>query len=160
MARRRVPNDYILKHTIRASKTFADAAQRLGLSQTCVRKHAWRIYARPQFRYGVEKLPNSDFEMRNLFRASRDNGGLAPLARRLGVTRQLLAEECDRVGVNGRMRVRQGLPDDRTLRRDMLACESFAALARQYHVRDWTIRNQAKRLGIPSPSKRGMDSCL
>lgn len=148
------PDDEMLKRAITTSASFEEAAMRLGLAKTTVRKHAARLGVRTRFRYGRELLP-SDTALKRMLREAEKGKGLHPLARRLGVTKKLLMEKADELGVSGRIVVRAGLPDDETLRREMLACRSFADVARRYAVHDHTIRNQAKRLGVPSPIRRG-----
>ncbi|SFM16240.1 hypothetical protein [Methylobacterium pseudosasicola] len=155
MAERKAPDDIVLKRVIQDSRSFADAAERLGLSKTCVRTHADRLGIRTRFRYGFEKIPQSDTVLKRMFRETRNGTGLSAVARRLGVRRKLLTEESDRVGVDGRRAIRRFLPDDETLRSDLLACRSFSDLARQYGVHEHNVRNQARRLDVPSPSKRG-----
>lgn len=154
MSTRLAPDDAVLIRVIPDSRSLQDAADRLGLSKTCVREHADRLGLRSRFRYGVEKIPGDDKTLKRLFAETHDKTGLAALARRLRVRSALLAEESDRVGVDGRRAIRKRLPDDATLKSDMLACFSFADLAREYGVQEYTVRNQAKRLGVPSPSRR------
>ncbi|AWV14877.1 hypothetical protein A3862_04630 [Methylobacterium sp. XJLW] len=150
----KVPDDGTLRRVIEGASSFRDAAEQLHLSITCVRTHAERLGVRTQFRYGFEKLP-SDTALKALLREARKGRGAEALARRLGVRTESLKEEADRLGVECRMQVRAGLPDDETLRREMLTCQSFAELAARYRVKDYMVRNQARRLGIPSPSRRG-----
>ena len=151
---RMAPDDNTLRRVIEGSSSFRDAAENLHLSIRCVRTHAARLGVRTRFRYGVEKLP-PDTALKALLRDARNGSGAEALARRLGVRTELLKEHAGRLGVDCRRQVRAGLPDDGTLRWDMLTCESFEELAARYRVAEHAVRNQAKRLGIPSPTRRG-----
>jgi hypothetical protein len=145
--------DEVLRQTVETSRSLREAATRLGVSQTYVRTRANRIGVRSQFRYGVEKLPPTE-HLVGLLQDAHDGRGRLPLARRLGVQPEVLAEAADELGMDCRYVVRAGLPDDTTLRHDLLTCGSFSELAREYGVADHMVRNQARRLGVPAPSKR------
>lgn len=152
--KRKAPDDGTLRRVIEASDSLREAAERLRLSTTCVRTHAHRLGVRTQFRYACERVP-ADRPLKALLKTAGKGRGMHALARRLGVSKNFVKQEADRLGVDPRMQVRAGLPDDETLRREMLTCEAFSELAERYHVKDHMIRNQARRLDIPAPSRRG-----
>ncbi|MEN3238310.1 hypothetical protein PUR29_33215 [Methylobacterium ajmalii] len=147
-------DDVTLSRVIQRAKSLEEAASLLGVSKTWTRRQADRLGVRTQFRYGVERLPDDARLKRMLADAGRGRGA-EELARRLGVTVALILEEGERLGVDPRRRTRAGLPDDATLKRELETCARFTDLARRYAVAPHTIRNQAKRLGVPSPTMRG-----
>jgi hypothetical protein len=147
-------DDNTLRRAIERAPSFEEAASVLGMSKTWTRRQAERLGVRTQFRYGVERLPDDARLKRMLADAGRGRG-MAELARRLGVTEALILEEGERLGVDPRRQTRAGLPDDATLKRELETCARFTDLARRYAVAPHTIRNQAKRLGVLSPTKRG-----
>lgn len=150
---RAMPSDDVIRHAVEHSHSFEEAASRVGLSKTCVRRHASRLGVRTRFLYGKERLP-SDVALKAMLVDASKGKGMAELARRLGVTRKLLSEEASRLGVDGRVKVGAGLPADVTLLAELQACERFLDVAQRYGVLLHTVRNQARRLGVPSPSKR------
>lgn len=145
--------DDVMRRAIETSRSFEEASAKLGLSKSCVRKNADRLGVRTRWRSGREKLPD-DRTLRAMMLASRQGGGLAEIKRSLGLSWETIQYHAARLGLDCTKEVRPGLPDDETLRREMLACQRFSDVARRYGVHDHTIRNQARRLGIPSPTKR------
>jgi hypothetical protein len=151
MVRGIVPADRTVKRIVETSTSLEHAAARLGLSKSCVTRHARRLGVRSTFRYGVERLPPDEVLVSML----RDTRGIGPLADRLGVTRMLLTEKAEQLGIDARFKDRAGLPDDVTLWQALLWCDRFSDVAREYGVPEHHIRNQARRLGVPSPARRG-----
>ena len=146
--------DDVFRRTVETSKSLQEAATRLGLSKSYVTKRASRIGVRSRFRYGVEKLPPAE-QLVGLMQEARDGRGRLPLARRLKVRPEVLADAAGELGMDCRYVVRLGLPDDETLQHELETCASLSELAREYAVAEHTIRNQLRRLGIPAPTKRG-----
>ncbi len=151
MVRGIVPADSVIKRIVLSSTSLEQAACRLQLSKSCVTRHAKRLKVRSTFRYGVERLPPDEV----LVSLLRDTRGIGPLAERLGVTRMLLTEKAAELGIDARFKDRAGLPDDITLWQKLLWCDRFSDLAREYGVPEHHVRNQARRLGVPSPARRG-----
>lgn len=150
MVRGIVPADKTVKRIVETSTRLEHAATRLGLSKSCVTRHAKRLGVRSTFRYGAERLPRDEVLVPML----RETRGIGPLADRLGVTRQLLTEKAESLGVDARFRDQAGLPGDITLLQNLLWCDRFSDLAREYGVPEHHSRNQARRLGVRSPSRR------
>lgn len=145
--------DSELRQTVETSRSLQEAANRLGLSKTCVRERANELGVRSLFRYGVEKLP-ADADLVPLIQDARNGRGRQSLARALHVRPEVLAEAAEYLGLDCRFVVRLGLPDDETLRHELETCASLSELAREYAVAEHMIRNQLRRLGIPAPTKR------
>ena len=112
---RKRPDDATLRRAITTSRSFEEAATRLGLGKTTVRKHAARLGVRTRFRFGCEMLP-SDTALKRMLREAEKGKGLHPLARRLGVTKNLLMEKADELGVSGRFVVRAAATRSTTTR--------------------------------------------
>jgi DNA-binding CsgD family transcriptional regulator len=148
--RRKAPDDQTLRRTIEESKSLYQAALILGLSVSCVRKHAHRLGVRSRFRLGREKLPDDD----TLKHLLRNTTSIAQLSRELDVRPELLSEKARSFRIDARRKVRKGLPDDAVLREDLLTCHTLQELADEYGVAERTVRNQLQRLNLPSPSKR------
>lgn len=145
--RKRGQTDEQIAQAITTSSSFREAASKLGISVSSVRKHARRLNTRSAFRYGRELLPSDD-ELRKLLQEAASKRGICGLARDLGVRAVLLSEKAAELGVDGRRKVRPGLPDDETLIRLISQSDTMSAVARQVGVPDYTIRNQARRLQV------------
>lgn len=92
------PTDPVIENTVRSSREFDEAAQRLGLSESCVRKHARRLGVATRSMLGIEHLPQ-DGILKGLLREAAERGELPALARVLSVSPGRLTEECERLGI-------------------------------------------------------------
>lgn len=142
-----IPPETKLRASIENSRSLVEAASKLELSVSAVRRHAKTLGIRSKFRLGKELLP-SDQELIGLLQESAKTTGLSSLAQKIGVTPTLLAAKAAELGVDGRRAVRPNLPDDDTLRHLIRSCKSMRALALELGVEDYHIRNQARRLKV------------
>lgn len=77
-------------------------------------------------------------------------------AERLGLSERTAQRHARRLGVQSHYRTHEGMPADDKLFQDLYWCDSFRELADQYRVPEYAVRNEAKRLGVTSPSMRAV----
>ena len=96
--------------------------------------------------------PPADEILRRAISTARS---LDEVARAFGLEYSTVQRHAQRLGVRSLYTPRAGLPDEATLYGELYWCDSFRDVAERYAVPEHAVRNEAKRLGITAPSKRG-----